>query len=503
MPTATKKITPEQRREIIEENKLIQAQILEVQEKKLIYREQNLIEFFDTAPSPGPNPKQAQVIEAFLDPIFKTFGMSGGNRLGKTTLLTLIGLSILFGRYPWDTEISRRGAPTPLAHLFPHNKPRKVRYIGQGWQDHIKAVVIPEIYKWWPESRQKQKLGNNIITDTWWKDVETGSTLEIMSNIQRPKVHEGWHGDAILYDEPPTRDIYIANARGLVDREGREIFACTLLDEPWIDRKIIKKVDANGKPDRKTFWVVGTTYDNVGYGIGEKGVKEFKEKLTEDEAKARIDGIPEYMQGLIYEFDRNIHLKPHFKIPLTWMVDIAIDIHPKEKQAVLFVATDPRNERYICDEIWEHGDGTKVGAAIVRKILSNAYRVNRVIIDPLAKGDSNNDETTFQKIFKALAAHNILLETASKDLEGGILSVKDHLMGPNEMPSLFLLDNCRRTLEEIEGYMWDGDKPRDEDDHMMENLYRICLLNTIYVDMDEEEAYVGNDNDGRNTTTGY
>ena len=40
------------------------------------YREENRIEFFTTDPNPGPNPKQSQVLEAFLDPQFKTFNPS-------------------------------------------------------------------------------------------------------------------------------------------------------------------------------------------------------------------------------------------------------------------------------------------------------------------------------------------------------------------------------------------------------------------------------------------
>ena len=190
------------------------------------------------------------------------------------------------------------------------------------------------------------------------------------------------------------------------------------------------------------------------------------------------------------------------------MVDIAIDIHPRERQAVLFVATDPRNDRHICDEIWEHGDGTSIGDAIVRRVNQNSYRVNRIVIDPLSKGDSNNQETTYKKVFNALAAHDLSLETASKDLDAGILSVKEHLMGPNQKPSLFLLDNCMYTLFEMEGYMWDKKrpgKPLDKDDHMMENLYRICLLNTKYVDMDQDLAYRADSeqSNGRNQTTGY
>jgi len=491
----------EKKRKVELRAKELKLRLIEVYTAANKHKEDNLLEFFDTPPNPGPNPKQQQLIEAFLDSSYKTLGMSGGNRLGKTTILTILGLSCLFGKFLWNNQ--------SITHLFPHKKPRKIRYVGQNWQDHIKAVVVPEIEKWWPKSRPVHKHGNGVITDTYWRDEKTGSSIEIMSNNQKTKEHEGWSGDLILYDEPCHRDIYVANARGLVDRKGREIFAATLLSDPWIDREIVKKVDASGKPAKDVFWIHGTSYDNVGYGITKEGVEEFSNKLSDSERSARIEGIPEYMSGLVYpDFDRRQHIVGSFEVPLNWMVDIGIDIHPREKQAVLFIATDPRNDRYCCNEIWDHGDGTWVAEQIIKKINHNNYRVNKIIIDPLSKGDSNNDKTTFQKIYDILSLYGYNLEVASKDKDDGILEVKDHLVGPNKKPSIFFFDELVRTIYEMEGYLWDKDtnKPLDKDDHMCENLYRILLLDTKYEDPSDSfyKEYLVNDRTNtRNQHTGY
>jgi len=496
-------VSVETKSQKIERLKKLKARKIDLQRRMVDYREGNLLEFFDKAPNPGPNPKQAQVLEAFLDPFYKTFGMSGGNRLGKTTLLTIIGLSVVFGKFLWNNQ--------SLLPLFPHKRARKVRYIGQGWQDHIKAVVIPELDKWWPKARPVERHGNGVITDTFWKDVKTGGTIEIMSNNQRPKEHEGWSGDLILYDEPPRREIYVANARGLVDRLGREIFAATLLEEPWVDREIVRKVDDEGRPDKTVFWIQGSSYDNVGYGITKAGIEEFANKLSEGDIEARIHGIPQYMQGLVYpQFNRKIHLVERFEIPLDWMVDIAVDVHPREKQAVLFVATDPKNERYVVEEIWNHGDAKWVAEHIVKAVKYHNFRVNRIIIDPLAKGDSNNERSVYETISAILLQYGYVLEVASKDKEQGILEVKKHLKGPNNMPSLRVFDDLTRFLYEIEGYMWDKEtqKPVDKDDHMMENLYRVCLLDThweapeAYDDFWEPSGY-GQFQENRDAMTGY
>jgi hypothetical protein len=212
------------------------------------------------------------------------------------------------------------------------------------------------------------------------------------------------------------------------------------------------------------------------------------------------------MEGLVYpQYDSKIHLKERDQVPLDWMVDIGIDIHPREKQAVLFVATDPWNRKWCIDEVWDHGDGKWVAEEIMRHINYHSYRVNRIIVDPLAKGDQNNPNTVFDKINENLMPYGYVAETASKDKTSGILEVKKHLMGPNQEPSLFFYDDLIRTIMEIEGYMYDEDtqKPQDKDDHMMENLYRILLLNTQYEEMGYDEEETVDFTENRSAISGY
>jgi len=137
------------------------------------------------------------------------------------------------------------------------------------------------------------------------------------------------------------------------------------------------------------------------------------------------------------------------------MIDILIDVHPRERQAILFTATAEDGRKYLVNEIWDHGDGKWIADNIVRCVRQNCYRVNRVAIDPLAKGDSNQDHTTYDQIALRLSRHDMLLETASKDKDNGILLIKDHLCGPNGLPSLFVFDDLVRTIKELEGWMWD------------------------------------------------
>ena len=259
--------------------KAIASKFIEQEKWMVNHREKNKIMFFNKPKPEGmpANPLQAELLEAWENQAYKVFTYTGANRIGKTTIGPIIGFSTMRGKWPWNDQ---------KLH-FPHNKPRKVRYIGQDWHSQIEKVVVPQLRMWWPEDWEVERKGNGIIIDTLWVDKKTGSTLEVMSNMQDPDVHEGWEGDLIMYDEPPKRAIRVANARGLIDRQGRELFCMTLLKEAWVDREVIKARNEDGTPDTSVFNVYGDIYSNVGYGITVAGVEQFAKTLTEDEKEAR------------------------------------------------------------------------------------------------------------------------------------------------------------------------------------------------------------------------
>lgn len=392
---------------------------------------------------------------------------------GKTTLSAVIAISSLLGYWPWDKS------KTPL-----NDVPCKVLILGQKWEDHIAKTVVPKLWEWWPK-KIPVKTRKNQYTDYVWT-LKNGSVLHIASNRQEVDTFEGADYDVFLPDEPPKELNYDAITRGLIDRGGRTLLTATILKEPWVDRKIIRAKNEDGTPDRTVFNVHTTMDGNVGYGLLKKEVDKYKWRNRDNSEllQARVEGIPAYMQGLVLPpFKREIHLKSRFPIPTDWLVDLEIDVHPRERQAVLFIATNPRNERYLCDEIWMHGDGTAVGHAIVRRILQHGYlRVNYIEIDPLAKSDSNNEDTTRGKIDKVLrkfALNNkwfnprpptntsydegiFCVGIATKDKDSGILSIKEHLKGANNEPSLWIFDDLIRTIYEIEGWMYDKDTQKPQ-----------------------------------------
>jgi len=167
------------------------------------YKHDNLIEFFNTKAMPA-NPLQKELLEAWMEPRNKVFTYTGANRIGKTTIGAIIAFATMIGEWPWDH--------TRLP--FTHAEPRKIRYVGQDWEKHVNQVLQPALKKWWPKTRKVKIKKNTLGVDALWTDERTKSTLEIMSNKQDSELHEGWEGDLIIYDEPPKRDIRVANSRG-------------------------------------------------------------------------------------------------------------------------------------------------------------------------------------------------------------------------------------------------------------------------------------------------
>jgi hypothetical protein len=454
------------------------------------------------------NPPQQKVLDAWLNPQFRNFILPWPNRVGKTELEPIIAFSVMFGEWPWNGE----------KIVFPHNKPRKVRVVGQGWESHVETVVMPKLNDWWPKARKVLKSKNNQGIDASWIDTKTKSSLEVMSTVQKSSTFEGWEGDLVIFDEPPPREIWVACSRGLIDRNGRALIGATLIKEAWIYRDLIKRRNPDGSPDLSVFTCNAVIYDNVSkcklcnemilrieqeggkqygvcpthgrqwdylkYGLTLDGVKEFIKDLDPQEIEARIFGKPFNLQTLVFpKFDRQSHVKERFKMPLDALIDIQIDFHPSKKWAVVFLATTKNGFKYVCDEIYDKGNPKYICEEIIRRITERNYmRINSIGIDPLAKGGEDNEIDVFSIMSGVFMAHNYSLETGSKDKDVGIAIINNLLWTENDMPGLFFFSDCGMTIKQTENLMYDQESLKQiavkVDDDFTECLYRTVLKNT-------------------------
>jgi hypothetical protein len=311
---------------------------------------------------------------------------------------------------------------------------------------------------------------------------------------------ESSYWDFFHLDEPCPRPMFVAHKRGLVDRNGKFWVNCTPLSEMWIndefvpnDRHVVEaapeglsfdKLDGGGV---SRFMITWSVYDNP-YNSKE-AIAEFEAGLNREERECRLFGLPLNMAGLIYkEFVYDLHVlcdvpkgwKGYASPPKSYTIRVWFDYHIRLPQAVLFFATDEKERVYVYDELFEDNLIDPVAKAIVEK--TRGYFVADYEIDKLAVIPH---PVTEESILDELAKYDLYFEPATKDLALGINKVRERLSerDPFGNPTIFFSPHVAQTLFEFTHYVYDPktNKPRDEDNHQMENLYRAILNGLSYI----------------------
>jgi len=159
--------------------------------------------------------------------------------------------------------------------------------------------------------------------------------------------------------------------------------------------------------------------------------------------------------------------------PRDYSIYYAIDPHPQTPHAVLFCAVSPLGQRFYYADLFDHCSIARLAEQVLKRV--DGYNVVAARVDPLAYV---NDPITETNMAFEMAMNGLVVEKATKALAQGILKVQDSLRQRDPQP-LYFCPTAKRTLWEIQRYSWDDkreNKPVDKDDHMMENLYRLELM---------------------------
>lgn len=326
-----------------------------------------------------------------------------------------------------------------------------------------------------------------------------GAVIDFMSVDAFKKnsmVAESSDYDRVVFDEPAPRKLWKGVARGLVDRNGQADFALTALSERWIPEKFDgdPNVKSPGDEDDRPFRVEirysfqASMLDNP--HLTDQAIADYENELTEDEKQCRINGIPLEYSGLIYkEFKKDIHVLKDvpegwsdFSLPpKSFILHCRVDTHPVKPHAVMFAAVGPSEIPIICHEIYEACDADTLCERINAYVKLTGCFLGSLKVEPGAW--IADPATKRASIASYFFKHNLLPVKAVKDLKTGIIVTRAAFKNQK----VFLTPNCRRFLYEIAHYRYDPEtgNPIDEDDHMMENLYRLLIQPTRWFDPDK------------------
>lgn len=412
-----------------------------------------------------------------------------GNRFGKSHMGCAEDVSWLIGERPWyPTNDPARTAGISLG-------PKKGLVITTDWDKVDEIWTSPSSGKIWqylppdmePKTRKNHSGAVDLIT------LKNKSVLRfdtVKSFKSNPMGSESSDWDFIHVDEPCPQDMWKAQSRGLVDRGGSAWFTLTPLNEMWIDDMFFNRRRGKGAsvqinnliPHEQLRWnVTGSIYDNP--YLTAEAIATFEADLSSDERQCRLHGLPLELSGLVYKefsFDRHVLTElptgwsAFNQPPRNYTIYYAIDPHPQTPHAVLFLAVSPLGQVFVYDEIFLHCTIQALSEQILARTAG--YFVVQAKVDPIAYINNPVDNTNMASVFEDCGLY---LEQATKEKTNGILNLQRCLQRFNY---LYFCPHLEETLWEIQRYAYDKEnKPRDADDHMMENLYRLMLGNPLYI----------------------
>lgn len=431
---------------------------------------------------------------------FKRRYVRTGNRFGKSTMGSAEDCAWALGEriwYPKDDPARMAGLP---------RRSTKGVIICADW-DKAEEIFTDEqngkLIKLLPKDKliksETNQAGNvdKLRIECVWGGVSTIYLDTVKSFLNNAMGHESSDWDWIHIDEPCPKEMYEAYARGLMDRDGSAWFTCTPITELWINDMFFpsgmgkKNIDKAYTKTKDRWVLTGTTFDNP--TLSRESIARFEDELSPSARASRLYGKPLQLAGQIYEeFDHEVHIfqetpkgwKDYASPPPNWTVRISIDIHDALPQAVLFAATGPLGHTYFWAEQFDEVRISRCAEQI--KTTLDGRVPFSVIADPKAWIENPRDGSTVADDFHA---HGIMCEPGPKDLTRGILKVKEMLKARDMRgnPILNFSNHLTETLAEFEKYVYDPktNKPYSKcADHMMENLYRLCINGLTWEDME-------------------
>jgi hypothetical protein len=424
-----------------------------------------------------------------------------GNRFGKSDMGAAEDCAFALGERPWlPTTDPARYAGIPL-------RATKGVIIVADWKKAREIFTMPDpgqgqgkLFKFLPVDSivGVSKGGQNIEVISVKSKHGGVSQIFIMTvaSFQLDKKKgESSSWDWIHVDEPIPKDMWTAVSRGLIDNNGRAWFTCTPISEPWINAFFVPPKLAR-KPlptDRVCYFghnshdparaekavCSGSSYDNP--YTSRQGLYSFMSNLSDSERRAREEGIPLEMTGMIYNVpDELLYDDPPdgWELPnlppKSYTISVAIDSHPATPMAALFIATAPNGLSYVYDEIFQKLTTEELATEVLARL--DGYTVACRLIEPAAFIEDQRNQSC---LAHDLGQFGLYVLPASKDLRRGIMSVQLQL----KRRTLFFNNNLPVLGMELSSYVWKApDKPRDCDDHLMECLYRLCLTDLPFID---------------------
>lgn len=455
-----------------------------------------------------PSLMSEKFINAVADPQNFVTLYSAANGIGKSVTGANLLANIIFGG---DNPYFQQ----PLFKNWPF--PKRARIVTD--PTNIQKNIVPTLQFWFPHQdlhRYSAIKADKHYLSEWRTD--TGWEFDIMSYAQAPSEFEGVTLGFAWLDEPPPEAIYKAivsrmRKGGIIVITATPLAGSAYLYDMFAKGKTtIVVVGPGGEQmmyERKVTYIEADVWSACKDITGTRGhlsrddIMRMIAEYDEDDRQARIYGKFQHLIGMVFKtFNRRVHvIKPFHVKPEDYVVWEMLDPHPRNPDAVLWVAIDKYGRKFVVDELYAPvADVDELAFRIKQK--ASQYRIVRRLCDPSAFNTNQHDDTP-SLAGRLASKHGLVYEPGTKMRSASDERIKTALQY-NEMnghiiqpPELYVFDSCERTIWEIEHYRWDewsgraGDnrdrkeKPVDKDDHMIEDLGRCLIQEPMFREMEQ------------------
>ena len=450
-----------------------------------------------------PNGAVEDFINAFASKDYFVVFLSAANGVGKSAAVVNMLANMMYDTgNPWFRD--------GLFHKWPF--PKQGRIITDSAL--VDKNIVNQLKFWFPKNKYTAKKGNKSYDSLW--ETNTGWDFDIMTYNQEPTEFEGVTLGWAWFDEPMPMSIFkatVARLRkgGVIIITATPISGSAALYDSFVEGKmeqevVLREGEDPVKIERKVYHVTADV-ESACKQHGIRGHLEHEDILNmiseypEDEREARIHGRFQHLIGLVFKkFTPEIHVIPPFNVrDDDFIVYQYLDPHPRNPDAVLWMAVDRKGTKYVVDEMYYAPDDTP-DLAFRIKNKDSQYRIGGRWIDPWAFNKDNHMGEKDLNLADQLAAEGLHYLPAPKQRTAAderiktalnFTQVADHIQKP---PELYIFNTCQRLIWELQHYRWDEwdgkmadkrdrkEKPVDKDDHQIENLGRALVQEHFFIE---------------------
>lgn len=392
--------------------------------------------------------------DAFIRALFS------GNGVGKTTACLNEAIWTATGTHPFR-ETSR----IPNTTIIVLDDPFKAD-----------TVYVTELRKrkWYDvEKLTLDKHGRPYTTEIRFPN---GSNILFMGHEVAEDKWESIQCSAIIFDEPPPRFIFPALLRGMREQQMKFwiAFAGTPRGKnaPWMYREIYRPWKLGLDPEIECFG--GSTYDNL-HNLDPGTIDRWKKRFSEEEMKTRVYGEFEFLTGRIFgEFNRDQHIIKPFRWPYSWPCILAMDPHLRKNHTAVILGINPDREVFVVRELETSLAGSKATEFFINGC--EGYNIRAGICDNFGSmaGTGGDDRKSFIDVFNETAKRvnsKIRIRATTRKEKGDDEWIEDmkellKLEKDNagiERPKFYVFENCVKTIDNFESYIWDEHKGAQAD----------------------------------------